>query len=69
MSDFDLYDGQACPCGNDPACYQCGSGPACELHLAQEEAHREQMEEQEREYYNEIAAGISFVNLMEPRDD
>lgn len=38
MSDFDKYDGQNCRCGNDPACYNCGSGQAYEDQLQQEEA-------------------------------
>lgn len=52
MSDFDLYPGQGCRCGNDPACFNCGSGPAYQAQIEQEEHYRQEME---RQYSEELA--------------
>lgn len=51
MSDFDLYEGQNCRCGNDPMCNNCGSGAAyeqqCQLEAELEQNYQEMMR---REY-------------------
>ena len=55
MSDFDLYEGQNCKCGNDPACTACGANELYEAHMKEvqerlnEQAYFEvQLEEDER---------------------
>lgn len=53
MSDFDLYPGQGCRCGNDPQCYQCGSGQAYEEQIQQEEAARRALNKMRNELQSE----------------
>lgn len=53
MSDFDLYDGQNCRCGNDPMCTNCGSGAAYAAQCEAEEQARQHYEEQARVWAEE----------------
>jgi hypothetical protein len=56
MSDFDLYHGQNCPCGNDSGCNNCGSGAEAERQWQEEMARQQEAEERAQAVHSETDA-------------
>jgi hypothetical protein len=56
MSDYDLYPGQNCPCGNDSGCTNCGSGAEAERQWLEWQERREAERIHQEEWAREMEA-------------